>query len=204
MFQEFIAGGTLSNYLNHIQPLIQDFTGGSETQKVSDLCPQQAQCWTRHLLTGLYYLHSNGIVHHDLHQQNTMISLHGHIKFIDFGKAKYHQEVVGSESDGGSSRKRIKLDIPAELSEPLGKGPYYDDTYHVSQTIFRLAAKKRQYVTKLENPNSQDAFLQAMAKLWNYDPNYKPEVLRGLIDSDWLTEDDPLYIYHYSSKYGTF
>lgn len=58
--------------------------------------------YTKQLLNGLKYLHSNGVTHYDIKGRNVLITKDGVIKLADFGSASSAEFVVGSEAIAGS------------------------------------------------------------------------------------------------------
>lgn len=72
IFLEFVPGGSVRRLLNRF--------GGLEEAIV--------RRYTRHLLTGLEYLHRNNIAHRDIKGGNALVALDGVIKLADFGASK--------------------------------------------------------------------------------------------------------------------
>jgi len=60
--------------------------------------------YTKQMLNGLEYLHSNNIVHRDVKPANTLIDAHGSIKFVDFGASKIYrnQKTIALDGDNAS------------------------------------------------------------------------------------------------------
>lgn len=48
---------------------------------------RNAQCFMKHLLSGIDYLHKKGIVHRDIKPENLLIDGEGILKISDFGMA---------------------------------------------------------------------------------------------------------------------
>ena len=46
--------------------------------------------WSRQLATGLYYMHSRGVLHHDIKSMNVLVDKNGVAKWTDFGLASRH------------------------------------------------------------------------------------------------------------------
>ena len=66
---EFISGGSIKTLLNKYGPF------NEKTIKI----------YTKQILTGLAYLHSNKIIHMDIKASNILVSSDGIIKLSDFG-----------------------------------------------------------------------------------------------------------------------
>eukprot|EP00124_Ichthyophonus_hoferi_P003303 Ihof_evm4s279 gene=Ihof_evmTU4s279 len=66
------------------------------------LTQDQARYYFRDVITGLQYLHKNGIIHRDIKPENLLVSGDGIIKICDFGSAQYvhdqhqHRRTLGS------------------------------------------------------------------------------------------------------------
>lgn len=73
IFQEWVPGGSLSAVLDQ-------FGGQFE--------PPLIRRYLVHLLAGLEYLHSQGIVHRDIKGENILVSEDGTAKLADFGASK--------------------------------------------------------------------------------------------------------------------
>jgi mitogen-activated protein kinase kinase kinase len=60
--------------------------------------------YTKQMLNGLKYLHSNNVVHRDVKPANTLIDAQGNIKFVDFGASKIYrnQRTIALDSDNAS------------------------------------------------------------------------------------------------------
>ncbi|KAG8658222.1 hypothetical protein MANES_03G132300v8 [Manihot esculenta] len=80
---EYVAGGTLHDAIQR--------HGGQLDEPMIRL-------YTRDILEGLEYLHTNGVVHCDIKSKNVLISKEG-AKIADFGCAKYVGKVGGTESE---------------------------------------------------------------------------------------------------------
>jgi hypothetical protein len=72
IFQDWVAGGSISDLLTKFGPL-------SVTT---------VRKYTVELLTGLVYLHANGIIHRDIKGQNLLVDDKGVVKLADFGASK--------------------------------------------------------------------------------------------------------------------
>jgi len=71
--QEFIEGQTLDDIIRKRNPLPKEWIIK----------------WTVSLCDALAFLHSRGIIHHDLKPANIRITPHGHLILLDFGAAQY-------------------------------------------------------------------------------------------------------------------
>jgi len=80
IFLEFVSGGSLSSVLSKFGPL---------TESV-------IRVYTKQVLTGLEYLHKNGIIHRDIKGANILVDPAGTVKLTDFGCAKAIRGLQGS------------------------------------------------------------------------------------------------------------
>ncbi|KAJ4459549.1 putative Mitogen-activated protein kinase kinase kinase 2 [Paratrimastix pyriformis] len=78
VFQEFIAGGPISKLLSQFGPFPEELV----------------QCYTRQILAGLEYLHSNKIVHRDIKSANCLVTGEGVVKLADFGCSRTIETVM--------------------------------------------------------------------------------------------------------------
>ena len=73
IFLEYIPGGSINVLL----------------KKYGKFSEKLTQIYTRHILTGLEYLHSFGIVHRDIKGGNVLVENSGNCKLADFGGSKF-------------------------------------------------------------------------------------------------------------------
>ncbi|GAA5871857.1 hypothetical protein JCM8547_003289 [Rhodosporidiobolus lusitaniae] len=105
IFEEYCPGGSLANLLEH---------GRIEDEII-------IQIYALQMLSGLIYLHSQGVVHRDIKPDNILLDGNGTIKYVDFGAAKVlakNQKSLASRSRMGSSRGARSLAL-----DPGGAGP---------------------------------------------------------------------------------
>ncbi|CAN6449406.1 unnamed protein product [Victoria cruziana] len=74
IYLEFVHPGSITKVIQE--------SGGSLSEAV-------VQRYTRHILLGLAYLHSKGVVHRDIKGANLLVNNLGVVKLADFGMAKY-------------------------------------------------------------------------------------------------------------------
>jgi len=49
------------------------------------MSPSEVECCFKQILTGVTYLHSQGVAHRDIKPENLFFDLKGHLKVIDLG-----------------------------------------------------------------------------------------------------------------------
>eukprot|EP01004_Peranema_trichophorum_P003442 NODE_242_length_3166_cov_37.850477_g196_i1.p1 GENE.NODE_242_length_3166_cov_37.850477_g196_i1~~NODE_242_length_3166_cov_37.850477_g196_i1.p1 ORF type:complete len:935 (+),score=137.66 NODE_242_length_3166_cov_37.850477_g196_i1:68-2806(+) len=77
---EYVSGGSLAYILEHFGPLP----------------PSSVSQYSRHILRGLNYLHSNGVVHRDVKPANLLLDESGRCKLADFGTADHLNNIKKS------------------------------------------------------------------------------------------------------------
>ncbi|RID53848.1 hypothetical protein BRARA_G01216 [Brassica rapa] len=82
IYLEYVHPGSINKY-------IRDHGGGTMTESV-------VRNFTRHILSGLAYLHSKKTVHRDIKGANLLVDASGVVKLADFGMAKH---LTGQRAD---------------------------------------------------------------------------------------------------------
>ncbi|KAG2327249.1 hypothetical protein Bca4012_036248 [Brassica carinata] len=82
IYLEYVHPGSINKY-------IRDHCGGTMTESV-------VRNFTRHILSGLAYLHSKKTVHRDIKGANLLVDASGVVKLADFGMAKH---LTGQRAD---------------------------------------------------------------------------------------------------------
>ncbi|XP_015958937.1 mitogen-activated protein kinase kinase kinase 18-like [Arachis duranensis] len=125
LFLEYAPRGTLLDVIAH-------YNHGGATMEHS-----LASVYTRQILLGLNYLHSNGIVHCDVKGQNVLITQHG-AKIADFGCARK----VGS---GAGGRGGVIAGTPAFMAPEVARGDeqgFPADVWALGCTILEMVTGK--------------------------------------------------------------
>ncbi|KAI9178493.1 hypothetical protein LWI28_027220 [Acer negundo] len=118
LLMEYAAGGTLTNVIRR------HGSGGRLDE------PTIAN-YTRQILQGLEYVHSNGLVHCDIKGRNILITESG-AKIADFGCAKWQSEEVSSQSG-----------TPMFMAPEVARGEHQgfaSDIWAVGCTVIEMAS----------------------------------------------------------------
>ena len=92
---EFLPGGSLRDRLRDTEGVkFPQFTWESRVSAVRDM------------VNGLYFLHSNKVLHHDLKPDNVLFDKHGTLKLADMGLAEMHSSK--SQFENSKSAMEIK------------------------------------------------------------------------------------------------
>ena len=121
IFLEYVPGGSIASLLSRF--------GAFEESVIS--------VYTRQILIGLDYLHSQRCVHRDIKGGNILVEKSGRIKLADFGMAK---SLVEQVADGGSFKGSAYWMAP-EVIRQKGSGNHpAADVWSVGCTVIEMAS----------------------------------------------------------------
>lgn len=123
IFLEFVPGGSISSLLGKF---------GSFTETV-------IRMYTRQLLLGLEYLHSNHIMHRDIKGANILVDNKGCIKLADFGASKKVVELATISE--AKSMKGTPYWMAPEVIRQTGHN-WQADMWSVGCTVIEMATGK--------------------------------------------------------------
>ncbi len=122
ILQEYVPGGSVRNLLDRFGPL---------DEKI-------VKVYTKQILDGLKYLHSQGIVHRNLKCSNILVDNEATVKLSDFGASR---RISFSESHKKSQGESTKESITrTEFSDSLRASPYWMAPEVVTNTGVHKAA----------------------------------------------------------------
>ncbi|XP_047092592.1 mitogen-activated protein kinase kinase kinase 5-like isoform X1 [Lolium rigidum] len=145
-------------YLEYVHP-------GSINKYISQHCGAMTESvvrnFTRHILKGLAFLHSQKIMHRDIKGANLLVDVNGVVKLADFGMAKHLSTAAPNLSLKGTPYWMAPEVVQATLVKDVG----YDlavDIWSLGCTIIEMFTGKPPW-SGLEGP-------AAMFKVLNKDP----------------------------------
>lgn len=104
MYIEYLPGGSISKLLYNVGAL-----------------PEiTVKAYTKQILKGLKYLHSNGIIHRDLKSDNILLDSNGKLKLCDFGCSKRYENEVNESGFNNS----VKGSLPWMAPEVMKQSGY--------------------------------------------------------------------------------
>ncbi|KAL5210759.1 hypothetical protein ABZP36_006382 [Zizania latifolia] len=146
-------------YLEYVHP-------GSINKYVNQHCGAMTESvirnFTRHILKGLAFLHSQKIMHRDIKGANLLVDVNGVVKLADFGMAKHLSTAAPNLSLKGTPYWMAPEVVQATLSKDVG----YDlavDIWSLGCTIIEMFTGKPPW-SGLEGP-------AAMFKVLHKDPS---------------------------------
>ncbi|XP_017928273.1 serine/threonine-protein kinase PAK 3-like [Manacus vitellinus] len=147
--------------------------GGTLYDVISETCMSEGQmaAVSRECLQGLYFLHSNGVIHRDIKSSNILIRTDGSVKLADFGlsaqlslEQSYRNSVIGTSWWMApevviSKPYGPKVDIWSfgivGLEMVEGEVPYQNETSVLAQYLIATGG-----APKLKNPKQVSAWLR--------------------------------------------
>ena len=121
---------------------------------------------------GLAYLHSEGIVHGDLHGGNILVDNDGHIRLTDFGLALIYDATAYSYSSihgGGAVRwKAPELIDPEECGADSARPTYKSDVYSYACVVIEVRSS---YPHLLSVTHKSIALHRPASISWHYRPS---------------------------------
>uniref|UniRef100_A0A0D9VZD4 mitogen-activated protein kinase kinase kinase n=1 Tax=Leersia perrieri TaxID=77586 RepID=A0A0D9VZD4_9ORYZ len=147
IYLEYVHPGSINKYVNQ--------HCGAMTESV-------IRCFTRHILKGLAFLHSQKIMHRDIKGANLLVDVNGVVKLADFGMAKHLSTAAPNLSLKGTPYWMAPEVVQATLVKDVG----YDlavDIWSLGCTIIEMFTGKPPW-SGLEGP-------AAMFKVLHKDPS---------------------------------
>jgi len=120
IFLEYITGGSIQSLLAKMGPFPEEVIS----------------VYTKQILYGLEYLHSNNIVHRDIKGGNILVSNDGVIKLADFGASKKLEDVVDPKKS--SLKGTVCWMAPEVARQESGCGKEVD-VWSLGCTVFEMA-----------------------------------------------------------------
>ncbi|PHH59367.1 hypothetical protein CDD81_3348 [Ophiocordyceps australis] len=156
IFLEYISGGSIGSCLRK--------HGKFEESIVSSL--------TRQTLSGLAYLHREGILHRDLKADNILLDLDGTCKISDFGISKKTDNIYGNDKTNSMQGSVFWMAPEVILSQKEGYSAKVD-IWSLGCVVLEMIAGRR--------PWSKDEAVGAIYKIANGTPPPIPEDIQETI-----------------------
>ncbi|KAH9597292.1 Protein kinase domain [Trypanosoma melophagium] len=193
MFMEYIGGGSLSSLVKKFKPLPHDVV----------------RRWTRQLLAGLLYLHSQRIIHRDIKGDNILVDtssdpkLEAQVKLVDFGAARRLSDAVAQSrtvigtpywmapevvdvtgEGGGYSYKADVWSVGCTVAEMLTGKPPWPSKVNAPAAIMMIA-QSTEGPTEIPEEEATAGCLDFMRKCFVRDPEQRPTV-EELMQHPWI------------------
>jgi serine/threonine protein kinase len=166
--QEFIEGATLDEIIFKRHPLPRHWT----------------LKWAVSLCDALAFLHSRGVVHHDLKPANIRITPQGHLTLLDFGGAQYFGK--GHENDKLVEVYGTEGYLPPELeADGQWVADARTDIFALGCILYEMIAgvapdqesinERSMYVTNtlMQQPNADLGLIKLINKALSYNTEYR-------------------------------
>ena len=193
-------GGSLIDIIDYAQ----DNEDGFDYTKVEDMIKRVIF----QIICGLYLLHKNGLIHHDIKSSNILISSNGTVKIADFGSVdKIGTYGFGSlhyESPQILLKKKAKekddmWGVGVIMAELYQKNyPYFNNIYSGNEKISQLKSilsKYKIYINNKEiNINNNNNFEFIKEKVIEQNAFEKYNMKAELMHLDEINDQDAIYL----------
>ncbi|TFK75198.1 kinase-like protein, partial [Pluteus cervinus] len=137
--------------------LVTEFHSGGDLQDLLDkfkvLTPRRLRFYSAEILSGLHFLHQNGIIHRDIKPSNILVSAQGHAIIADFGLARLSRTSILSDDydlnefdrEPGSDKTLSWCGTLEYMAPEILRREYYDnsvDLYSLGVSMFQFAEGK--------------------------------------------------------------
>lgn len=166
--QEFIEGTTLDEIIRKRSPIQREW------------CVK----WTVSLCDALAYLHSRGIIHHDLKPANIRITPQGHLALLDFGAAQYFGK--GHENQKPTEMYGTEGYLPPELdADGRWVADVRTDIFALGCIIYEMISgeppdqdkinERQMFITNdlMQMPNADYNLIGLVTKSLSYNTEYR-------------------------------
>nr|CCC50036.1 putative protein kinase [Trypanosoma vivax Y486] len=193
MFMQYIGGGSLSSLVKKFKPLP----------------ALVVRSWTKQLLSGLLYLHSQRIIHRDVKGDNILVDTssdadeEAQIKLVDFGAARRLSDAVAQSRTvigtpywmapevvdvtgecGGYSYKADVWSVGCTVAEMLTGRPPWPNQANAAAAIMMIA-QSVEGPTELPVEEATPGCLDFMRRCFVRDPEQRPTV-EELLQHPWI------------------
>eukprot|EP00033_Pygsuia_biforma_P004368 GCRY01004787.1.p1 GENE.GCRY01004787.1~~GCRY01004787.1.p1 ORF type:complete len:973 (-),score=205.38 GCRY01004787.1:29-2947(-) len=144
IFIEYIAGGSLRSILSSF---------GKLPETVVNV-------YTRQILEGLAYLHSQHIIHRDIKAANVLVDHHGAMKLSDFGCSKQFETLMGNADESGRGLGRTLRGTPYWMAPEMIREAGYgrkSDIWSLGCTVIEMLTAENPFANM---SNAQSAMYQ--------------------------------------------
>lgn len=182
IFLEYVPGGSIASLVNRF--------GKFEENVI--------RVYTRQILIGLAYLHSQRVVHRDIKGANILVEKSGRIKLADFGMAKVLERVSIGKSFKGSAcwmapevirQQNVGFEadiwsVGCTVYEMATGAPPWSDCSTQVQIIFKIASSSDiPDIPEHLSPEGQDFLRLCLQR----DPDLRPEAV-ALLDEAFVLD----------------
>jgi serine/threonine-protein kinase ULK4 len=171
---------------NHLW-IVFGFCAGGDLKTLLNQDKHLPESTVRHfgydLMTGLLYLHRNGIIYADLKPSNVLFTEDGILKLSDFGLAKRIVDLVTCASEQNHAKRGTPYYMAPELFQEDGVYSFYSDLWSLGCVMYEMITGSP--------PFTAEAFQDLIHEILTYDPpqisGVSPELedlLQNLLQKD--------------------